>query len=119
MRRFEIACAVLVVLGFGCGEQPQNAPIESKSPATPVSSPTQPIDKNSETVATDKKEDAAPKKFIPVERFKDLPAGWSVVDSIVLSEDQIAGFSKRFGGEIVRTTNTRLSLNGQQICLIM
>jgi hypothetical protein len=47
--------------------------------------------------------------------FKNLPEGWKVEKSIVVSKEQTGVISRRLGGEISKLTNTILSFNGQQL----
>jgi transglutaminase-like putative cysteine protease len=49
------------------------------------------------------------------DRLKNPPAGWSVVESVVAPENQLAGFSRNLGGQVVRISNTTFSVGGHQI----
>ncbi len=47
--------------------------------------------------------------------FKNLPEGWKVEKSIVVSKEQTGVISRKLGGEISKLTNTILSFKGQQL----
>jgi len=47
--------------------------------------------------------------------FANLPAGWKVERTIVVPDAQLATFSKSLGGQVIRVTNTFLSVSGQQL----
>jgi hypothetical protein len=47
------------------------------------------------------------------DRFKDLPKGWTVKESVVVPDQQLPTFSQRLGGQVVRLTNTTLTVDGQ------
>jgi hypothetical protein len=47
--------------------------------------------------------------------FKNLPEGWKVEKSIIVSKEQMGVTSSRLGGEISKLTNTILSFKGQQL----
>lgn len=49
------------------------------------------------------------------EIFKNLPKGWKVEKSFVASKAQTAAFSQKLGGQIVKLTNTVLSIEGQRL----
>lgn len=48
-------------------------------------------------------------------RFRDLPKGWAVEKTIVLSPLELARMSKTLGGQIVRNANTYLSVDKQPL----
>jgi hypothetical protein len=47
--------------------------------------------------------------------FKNLPEGWKVEKSVVVSKEQTEVISRRLGGKISKLTNTILSFKGQQL----
>ncbi len=47
--------------------------------------------------------------------FKNLPDGWKVEKSFVVSKEQTGIISRRLGGEISKLTNTILSFKGQRL----
>ena len=50
-----------------------------------------------------------------VDRFQSLPKGWSVTATVVAPEHQLAAFSQKLGGQVVRISNTTLGVGGQQL----
>src|SRR5262245_44321978 len=48
-------------------------------------------------------------------RFRNLPKGWAVEETIVASQRDLAAMSKNFGGQIVRNANTYLSADKQSL----
>src|SRR5262245_10070464 len=49
------------------------------------------------------------------DRIRNLPKGWSITQSAVLPEQQVAEISRTLGGQIVRIANTTLSVDGQRL----
>jgi hypothetical protein len=49
------------------------------------------------------------------DRFQNLPSGWSVASEYVASEKQRLAFGQKLGGEIVRLSNTKLTVDGQRL----
>lgn len=49
------------------------------------------------------------------EIFKNLPEGWKVEESFIVSKDQTAAISQKLGGRIGRLTNTVLSIEGKRL----
>ncbi len=47
--------------------------------------------------------------------FKNLPEGWKVEKSFLVSKEQTAAISRNLGGEISKLTNTVLSFRGKQL----
>ena len=49
------------------------------------------------------------------DHFRNLPTGWTVAASSAVPEQQVTTISQKLGGQIVRLTNTTLSVDGQSI----
>jgi transglutaminase-like putative cysteine protease len=49
------------------------------------------------------------------DRFQNLPNGWSVVSNHVSPQNQLPVFGQKFGAEIVRLSNTKLTVEGQRL----
>jgi len=49
------------------------------------------------------------------DRFRNLPAGWTLTESNALSKEQVTAISQKLGGQIVRLTNTTLAVDGQSV----
>ena len=49
------------------------------------------------------------------DRFRNLPSGWAVTESVVIPAQQLPAFSQKLGGQVVRGTNTTLSVGGQRL----
>lgn len=49
------------------------------------------------------------------DRFRNLPKNWTVAESVVVPEQQLAGFSRKLGGQVVRLANTTLAVDGQRL----
>ncbi len=47
--------------------------------------------------------------------FKNLPAGWKVIESFEVPQDQRQAIGLKLGGKITKLTNTILSIEGQQL----
>ena len=48
-------------------------------------------------------------------RFRDLPKGWAVEKTVLVSPRDLAAMNKKFGGQIVRIANTYLSVDKQSL----
>lgn len=49
------------------------------------------------------------------DRFKNLPKGWTLKASGVIPERQLPTYTRKLGGQIVRISNTTLTVDGQQL----
>ena len=49
------------------------------------------------------------------DRLKKLPDGWTVVESVVVPQQQLTGISSKLGGTVARLSNTTLAVDGQNI----